>query len=252
MHPILFHIGPLTIKTYGAFIALGLILGVSLAVNQAKKEQINPQIIMDLFFYSVLAGIIGSRLFYVAQNLSYFQENPLSILKIWEGGLSFQGGLIFAVPAAWFFLKKKNLAFWKTFDLVAPSMALGQAFGRIGCFFAGCCYGKPTDLPWGVTFTNSMCLAPQGICLHPTQVYSALGLFLIFLILFFFRKHTRFIGQLSCVYLLLHASFRVFVEFFRNDPRMFIFSHYSLTQGISVLTFLAALVLYFYLQTKKE
>jgi phosphatidylglycerol:prolipoprotein diacylglycerol transferase len=249
MHPILCQVGPLTIYTYGLFVALGLLVGLSLALKEANRKGFDPQAILDLVFYTVLAGIIGARTFYVAQNFSFYKENLLSIVKIWEGGLVFQGGLIFAIPIAWALVKKKKLSFWQTFDVLAPYMALGQAFGRIGCFFAGCCYGKPTNLPWAVTFTDPKTLALAGIPLHPTQLYSATGLFFIFLILLFLRKHTKFSGQLSCLYLVFHSSFRVFIEFFRGDPRAPLWDHFfSLTQGISLVAFFIALSLYFYLQ----
>jgi len=249
MHPVLFRVGPITIYTYGVFVALGLLTGVILARNRAKQAGIDPQDFLDLVFYTVLAGIIGARAFYVIQNFVFYKDNWLGIVKIWEGGLVFQGGLIFALPVAWALIKKKNLSFWKTFDLLAPYLALGQAFGRIGCFFAGCCYGKCTHLPWAVTFTDPNTLALPGVPLHPVQLYSAMGLFFIFGILTFWRRHQKFIGQLSCLYLIFHSLFRIFIEFFRGDPRAPLFDHYfSLTQGISLIIFFVALCLYLYLR----
>ena len=247
MHPILFQVGPLTVYTYGFFIAVGLLVGLSLALKEAKRTGVDHQAVLDLVFYSVLAGIIGARIFYVAQNFSFYQDKLLNVLKIWEGGLVFQGGLIFAIPFAWVLIKKKKLSFWQTFDMLAPYIALGQAFGRIGCFSAGCCFGKPTNLPWAVTFTNPKTLAPFGIPLHPTQLYSAAVLFLIFFILFFWRKHKKFAGQLSCLYLILDSTFRFFVEFFRGDPRGQFWGQLSPAQVICLITFFIALSLYFYL-----
>jgi phosphatidylglycerol:prolipoprotein diacylglycerol transferase len=252
MHPVLCQVGPLTIYTYGLFVALGLLLGLSLALKEAKRNGFDPQAFLDLVFYTVLAGIIGSRIFYVAQNFSFYKENLLGIVKIWEGGLVFQGGLIFAIPIAWALVKKKKLSFWQTFDVLAPYMALGQAFGRIGCFFAGCCYGRPTSLPWAVTFTDPKSLALAGIPLHPTQLYSAAGLFFIFLILLFLRKHTKFSGQLSCLYLLLDSSFRFWVEFLRGDPRGHFWGPFSTPQLICLITFFIAFSFYFYLKNAHQ
>ncbi|MCX8012574.1 MAG: prolipoprotein diacylglyceryl transferase, partial [Desulfobacterota bacterium] len=147
MHPILFHLGPVTIYTYGVFVALGLLIGVILAQKQAKRAGLNPEDFHDLIFYSILGGIIGSRIFYVIQNFSSYKDNLFGIVKIWEGGLIFQGGFIVAVAVAWVLIKKKKLSFWKSFDVLAPYLAFGQAIGRIGCFFAGCCYGRCTNLP---------------------------------------------------------------------------------------------------------
>ncbi|RLA94719.1 MAG: prolipoprotein diacylglyceryl transferase [Deltaproteobacteria bacterium] len=244
MHPVLFQIGPLTIYTYGLFVASGLILGISLALKEAKREGYDSQVILDLVFYLILTGIIGSRVFFVAQNFSFYKASPLSIFKIWEGGLVFHGGLVFAIPVGWILVKRQKLLFWKIFDLLAPSLAIGQALGRIGCFCAGCCYGAPTELPWAVTFNHPQTLAPQGIPLHPTQLYAAAANFLIFIILMFSRQKIQFTGQLSCLYLCLHSVFRFIIELFRGDPRVWIYNHtISLTQGISILVFLAAIII---------
>jgi len=248
MHPVLFHIGHLTIYTYGVFVATGLLLGISLALRQAKREGYDHQIILDMSFYIIVVAIIGSRIFYVFQNLSFYKNNPLGVFKLWEGGLVFYGGLLFAVPVGWVFVKRHQLSFWRIFDLFAPSLAIGQAIGRIGCFFAGCCYGLPTQLPWGVTFTHPHSLALKGISLHPTQLYAACSGFIVFLILIFFRKHIRFTGQLSCIYLLFHSVFRFTIEFFRGDPRGYVFDQtISVPQTLSVLIFISTLIFYFYL-----
>jgi phosphatidylglycerol---prolipoprotein diacylglyceryl transferase len=248
VHPLLCQVGPLKIYTYGLFIALGLLVGLSLAIKEAKRRGFDPQAILDIVFYTVLAGIIGARIFYVAQNFSFYKENLLGVVKIWEGGLVFQGGLIVAIPLALVLIKKKNLSFWQIFDVLAPYIALGQAFGRIGCFFAGCCYGKPTNLPWAVTFTDPKTLALAGIPLHPTQLYSSLALFLVFLILILLRKHTKFSGQLSCLYLILDSSFRFCIEFFRGDPRGQFWGQLSPAQVICIIIIFLALSCYFYLQ----
>jgi len=253
MHPVLFKLGPLTIYTYGVFVASGFILGISLALRQARKEGYDPQTILDLVFYIIVAGIVGSRLFYIAQNLAFYRSSPLSVFMIWEGGLVFHGGLLFALPVGWILIKRHNLSFWGLFDLLAPSLAIGQALGRIGCFYAGCCYGLPTQLPWAVTFTDPKSLAFQGAPLHPAQLYAAAANCIIFLALVFFRKHIRFSGQLSCIYLGLHAVFRFVIELYRGDLRLLLFNQtISLTQVLSALLFLLAIFLYFYLGNQKR
>lgn len=253
MHPVLFKIGPVTIYTYGVFVASGFILAISLALRQARKEGYDTQTILDLIFYIIVAGIIGSRLFYIAQNLAFYKSSPLSVFMIWEGGLVFHGGLLFAVPVGWVLIRRYRLSFWGLFDLLAPSLAIGQALGRIGCFYAGCCYGLPTQLPWAVTFNDPRSLALQGAPLHPTQLYAAAANFLIFFVLVFFRKHTRFSGQLACIYLFLHAAFRLVIEQFRGDPRLLLFDWtISLTQLLSALILLFTVFLYFYLRNRKR
>lgn len=247
MHPVLFQLGPITIYTYGLFVATGLLLGITLALRQARREGLNSQLLLDMFFYIILAAIIGARILYVIQNVSSYRGNPLAVFKLWEGGLVFHGGLLGAIPVAWFFIKRYDLSFWSVFDVVAPSLAIGQALGRIGCFFAGCCYGIPTDVPWAVTFTHPRSLAPLGIALHPTQLYSSLGCFIIFFVLVGLRKHRSFSGQLACLYLLFHSVFRFSVEFLRGDPKFWFWNHtLSHPQVISVGIFGSALVCYWY------
>ncbi|ACL03465.1 prolipoprotein diacylglyceryl transferase [Desulfatibacillum aliphaticivorans] len=220
MHPVLIQIGPLTLHSYGFMIAVGFLLGMFLASREARLQNEDPERIMDLCFYLVLIGALASRVPYVIFNWHEFAGNPLDILKIWKGGLVFYGGFIGALGVFAYFVKKYSMDAWKTIDILAPSVALGHAFGRIGCFFAGCCYGRPTDLPWAVTFTNQQCLAPLNTPLHPTQLYSSLGLFCIFALLFFIvRPRKTFHGQVFWIYILVYAIFRFCIEFLRGDDR---------------------------------
>jgi len=243
MHPILFKIGPLTIHTYGVLVAAGFLLGLALAVKQARKEGIPSERIVDLGFYALLSALIGSRLFFILINASHYIKNPLEIFKIWEGGLVFYGGLLFAVPTVLWYVKKNALGIWNVADLFAPSIAIGHAIGRLGCFFAGCCYGKPAEgLPWAITFTDPQSLAIIGVPLHPTQLYESLGEFINFLILITLRRHKSFNGQLFMIYILLYSVLRFIIEFYRGDvARGFITSQLSFSQGISILMFLVAL-----------
>ena len=243
MHPVLIRFGPLTIHTYGFLVAMGFLLGISLAVRQAKKEGIPANKIIDLGFYILLAAIIGSRLFFILINASHYMKNPLDIFKIWEGGLVFYGGVLLAVPTAIWYVKKNGLGIWKTADILAPSSAIAHALGRLGCFAAGCCYGKPAgSISWSVTFTDPESLARIGIPLHPTQLYESAGEFINFLILITLRKYSQFNGQLFMTYLLLYSALRFTVEFFRGDVnRGFIIYNLSISQGISILIFLGAI-----------
>jgi len=236
MHPILVRFGPLTIHTYGVLVAAGFLLGLALAVKQAKKEGIPQERIIDIGFYVLVAAIIGSRLLFVAVNAGHYLKHPLDIFKIWEGGLVFYGGLILAIPSALWYIRKHNLDAWRITDIFAPSLAIGHAVGRIGCFAAGCCYGRLSELPWAVTFHDPECLATTGIPLHPTQLYESAGELLNFLILITLRRYQSFKGQLFWTYILLYSLLRFVVEFFRGDEaRGYLFGGISVSQGISVI-----------------
>ena len=254
MYPILIKIGPLTIHTYGLLIATGFLLALFLAVRQAKKKGLPHEDIIDLAFYTLLAGIVGSRLFFILTNLSYYAAHPLDIFKIWEGGLVFYGGVLFAAPTAYWYSRKKGLPLWQTADIWAPSIAIGHAIGRIGCFCAGCCYGKPAEnIPWSVIFTDPDSLAIKGVPLHPSQLYESAAEFLNFLILIFLRKKQTFNGQLFWVYILNYSIIRSVVEVFRGDEiRGFILPGFSISQGISVGMFAIAVIMLFFLRKKGQ
>jgi len=243
MYPVLIRLGPFTIHTYGFLIAVGFLIGLWLAVRQGKKEGIPVNKILDLGFYILLAAIIGSRLFFILINFNHYAQNPADIFKIWEGGLVFYGGVLLALPTAVWYVKKNGIGIWKTADIFAPSIAIGHVFGRLGCLAAGCCYGRTAEtLPWGIVFTDPECLAPTNLLLHPTQLYESAGELLNFLILITLRKYKSFNGQLFMMYLILYAVLRFFVEFFRGDvARGFLISHLSVSQGISILMFLAGI-----------
>ena len=233
--------------------AAGFLLGLSLSVKQAKKEGISTSKIIDLGFYILLSALIGSRLFYIVINASHYLKNPLDAFKIWEGGLVFYGGLMLTVPTVLWYVKKNAMGLWSTADLFAPSLAIGHAIGRIGCFYSGCCYGKPAEgLPWAVIFTDPQSLALIGVPLHPTQLYESLGEFFIFLLLITIRRHKAFSGQLFMTYIMFYSVLRFIVEFFRGDvARGFITPQLSLSQGVSILMFFVAVTGFVILRQRK-
>jgi len=242
MYPVLIKIGPMTIHTYGFLIAIGFLTALWLALRQARKQDISTDRLTDLAFYCLLSAIIGSRLFFILTNWGYYRSHPVDMVKIWEGGLVFYGGLICAIPTALWYIRRSGLPLWQTFDVVAPSIAIGHAIGRLGCFCAGCCYGKPaTGLPWSVIFSDPNTLAIRGVPLHPSQIYEAGGEFLNFLLLVFFRKRQSFDGQIFWLYVMNYSVIRSIVEIFRGDEvRGFIMPGVSISQGISFLLFIAA------------
>jgi phosphatidylglycerol:prolipoprotein diacylglycerol transferase len=227
MHPILFEIpkivfgdwtiGPIPIRMYGLMIGIGFLLGIFLASRRAKKEGIDPDRIMDMGVYLLLAAIVGSRILYVLTTLREFKANPLDVFAIWKGGLVFYGGLLAAIPVGIWYVRKHKLPVWKTADIMAPSIALGHAFGRLGCFFAGCCYGAVCSGPLCITFHDRHSLAPLGVPLFPTQLMESGGEFLIFGILMFLWPRRKYDGQLFWLYPIFYSILRFTIEFFRGD-----------------------------------
>ena len=246
MYPDLFSIGPFTLHTYGLLVATGFFVGLMVTIKLGKSEGIKPQQTMDMGFLIILAAIIGSRVLYVFINISYYIEQPLDIFKIWEGGLVFSGGIICVVLTVIWYTRKHHLSFWKIADLWAPAMVVGQGIGRIGCFMAGCCYGKPTGSKWGVVFTDPHALAPLNIPLHPTQLYSAAYAFIIFIVLLLPYSRKKFEGQVFLWLLVLHSTARLFVERFRGDDRgILLGSDMSITQLVTLLILIGSIVTLF-------
>ena len=251
MFPDLFSIGPLIIHTYGLFMAAGFFVGIIVTLKIGKLEEIAPQQVMDMGFIIILSAIVGSRLLYVLVNITYYSHEPVEIFKIWRGGLVFSGGIIGVIMAMFRYAERRNLSLWKIGDLWAPAAAVGQAIGRIGCFMAGCCYGKPTDLKWGVVFTHPNSLAPINISLHPTQIYSSILGFIIFFILLIIHSKKKFEGQVLLWFLILHSTARLAIERFRGDDRgMLLNSNMSITQFVTIFILIASVVALMVLKSK--
>ncbi len=242
MHPTLLEFANVKIYTYGVFLAFAFWFALLAGKRLAKREGLNPEIFADLFFYVLVSAILGSRLFYVATAWDDYVGRPLDIFKIWEGGLVFYGGFVAAAITSVYYVKKHNLPLLKTADAAAPAVAFGHFWGRLGCFFAGCCYGKTCDLPWAVTFTNPESLAPLNIALHPTQLYDAVNNLAIFVILLLLGSRKKFDGQVFCVYIFLYGITRSVIEFFRDDFRGSLFGEFlSPSQAIGLTLAVAAL-----------
>ena len=183
MHPVLLEFGFIKIFTYGLLVATGFFTAILFAAHLGKKEGIDPQKIIDLCFYILISSLLGARILYIVVEYDYFLDHPIEIFKFWKGGLVYYGGLILGVVVSIIYMRKNQMPVWPVADIMAPSIAIGQAIGRWGCFFAGCCYGVKTDVPWAITFTDPNSLAPLGIPLHPTQIYLSINALVIFLIL---------------------------------------------------------------------
>jgi phosphatidylglycerol:prolipoprotein diacylglycerol transferase len=218
MHPVICKIGPFTVYSYGLMLAVAFFVGASLAARQARKENVDPDIIFNLCFISFISGVAGGRIFYVVENLSYYLKNPLHIFMLQEGGLAWFGGLITGVFCGILYLKAKKISVYKALDIVAPYLALAQAIGRIGCLLNGCCFGRTRI---------------------PVQIYASLLLFSIFIALKFLQGRPHWQGKIFFSYLLLYSIKRFFIEFLRVDnPKVFL--GLTLFQGLSIVIFCIA------------
>jgi phosphatidylglycerol:prolipoprotein diacylglycerol transferase len=240
MHPILFAFWNFTIHTYGFFVAVAFVAAIfylSYSIKKPKEEIISQNDLYSLAMYIMIFGVAGARIFFVFTNLNEFILYPLSIFKIWQGGLVYYGGFIAVIIFVYAYAKRKKILLFKLCDFFVPALALGHALGRIGCFFAGCCYGKESSLPWAVIFINEHSLAVRGKPLHPTQLYEAFANLLLFIFLHFYSKKKRRSGVSFAVYTISYAVLRFIIEFFRSDYRGAQYFGFSVSQIISVFLF---------------
>jgi phosphatidylglycerol:prolipoprotein diacylglycerol transferase len=236
MYPELFHIGNFPINTYGVFLALAFLCAILISVKLATRDGLAREKIYDLCLWMLLASLIGSKLLMLFTEPEY-REHPMQLLSLdfLRSGGVFYGGLIGAVAVGFFLMKRYNLPWWKTADACAPGIALGNFFGRQGCFAAGCCWGKPTNLPWGVKFGelgHEITGVPTDVFLHPTQLYESFSMLIVFFLLLWLHRRRRFSGQVILAYALLYSVIRFAIEFVRADPRGDVFGLTSLT-GLS-------------------
>ncbi len=248
MWPILFKIPlpflafPLEIRSYGVLIAIGFLIMLSIVSKQAEKEGISSHTIIDLGFWALLWGIIGARILFILTTLDEYKDYPLEVFHIWKGGLVFYGGLIGGALTLIYYCRKYKLNMWHIMDLGALGVTFTHMFGRLGCLAAGCCFGHPTSLPWGITFHKEESFArPLHTPLHPTQIYEIFVLGLLFLFLYFYlNRRKKFHGQVVLTYFILYSVARFIIEFFRGDEiRGFVLHNMlSTSQLVSVIILL--------------
>ncbi|MFC1482995.1 prolipoprotein diacylglyceryl transferase [Candidatus Margulisiibacteriota bacterium] len=242
MEPILFKIGSFPIYSYGLMVAAGFIAAVNFAINQLNyiKKGESPLTKDDLITLGItllVGGVIGSRTLFVVQYWKHFQKNIFEIINITQGGLSINGGIIASLIIVFIFCRIKKISFLWLMDLIAPAIILGYAFGRLGCFLNGCCYGYVTNYPWGVPF--------HWDPVHyrvPTQLYATFINALNVIILIYFRPRLKFQGQLFSIGLMLYGTYRFIIEFFRDNP--YYIWKLTLAQHVAVALFCAGIILF--------
>ncbi|MBS4021663.1 MAG: prolipoprotein diacylglyceryl transferase [Dethiobacter sp.] len=227
---VLFNIGGFSLHLFGLMVALGFLAGTYAAFRGAEKKGYDKEKVADLLLYMLIGGVIGARVLYVVQNLGYFLPNPLSILSIHQGGLSFHGAFFGGAAVVFYYTRKHRLSFLELADILAPGLVIGYAIGRIGCDI----YGNVTNVPWAVTV--------EGIKRHPVQLYSALAAYIIFVLLVERSKKQHFNGEIFLLFVASYSVYRFFIEFFRTASTNLIFSP---AQYLSIITAAAGLLLLF-------
>jgi len=209
------------VYSYGVCVAAAFLVSLATAAWSLKRYGWKPEVAYDIGIYALLAAIAGSRLLYIIEDPGEFLAFPWDAFKVWRGGLSYHGGLIAAALAGIVYLRSHRLRVAEGFDLLIPSVALGHAVGRIGCFLNGCCFGKPTDSAWAVTFRNPIAQrtvgTPLDVPVHPTQLYESLAEFGIFIALVLYLPRKKFQGEIFWLYIFLYGTARFLLEYFRAD-----------------------------------
>jgi phosphatidylglycerol:prolipoprotein diacylglycerol transferase len=222
--PRLFHLGNFSLPTYGVLVATGVIVGLMVAAKLSLRQRQDPEKAWNLGIIAVLSAIVGAKVLLIINDFGWYASHPREIfsLSVLQAGGVFYGGVIAALVAAGWYMRRNHMPLLRTSDAFAPGLALGHSIGRIGCFAAGCCYGKPTSHWWGVTFTNPLAQAwvgtPLNVRMEPTQLFESAVELANFFLLYWMFKNKKFEGQVIGAYLFLYGVARFFLEFIRDDP----------------------------------
>lgn len=239
MYPKLLDIGPIGIYSYGLILAAAYLVGLLTAVSRGRARGLDGRRVMDLGLAIIFSALIGAKLLLFVVEFDQIARDPAVIWSLLRYAGVFYGGFLLALGVAFWYMQRHAMPLWTTCDAFAPGIVLGQAIGRLGCLLAGCCYGRPTDAPWGVTFTDPLAAASAvgaDVALHPTQLYeSAAALLILGFLLALERRGRGFPGRTFWTYLLLYPAARFVIEFYRGDPRGTAFDLLSTSQFVSVL-----------------
>jgi len=253
MGPVIFQIGPLSIRWYGVLIMAGVILGLVLAGREAKRKGVSIELFYDLFFYVLISAIVGARLYYVIFSWDLYRNNPKEIFAFWHGGLAIHGAVVGGIVSALIYSRLKGLSFWLVADICAPSLILGQAIGRWGNYFNQEAFGNPTNLPWGIFIDEAHRPLPyvQQTHFHPTFLYESLWNFCVFLLLLWLRRKRGIVtGDVFLAYLMLYSLGRFWIEGLRTDSLMFV--GFRVAQIASLLLIALASIILMRHHRKKE
>jgi phosphatidylglycerol:prolipoprotein diacylglycerol transferase len=241
MYPVLLQMGNFELRSYGVIVALSFLIALWISTREAERKGLDPKLVQDFAAYALLGGILGARLYFVFFSApGYFIEHPLEIFAVWSGGIGVIGSLIGGFIVAVWFCHKKKISLLRFGDTLVPGIALGQTVGQLACLMNGDSYGRPTDLPWAITYTDPRSLAPLNIPLHPIEIYEMAAYFLVFLLVWKTRKRYSVDGFVFFTYLAGYGLARFVVDFFRGHPAMFAFGMQA-AQVFGVAMILASL-----------
>ena len=255
MHPILFEIGNFPVYTYGVLLAAAYLLGLQFALVRGRRRGLDPNRVMDLGIWVIVSALVGAKALLLIVDFDTFRNSPDELWTLLRSGGVFYGGLIAAVVVALFYLWRHRMPMWTVTDAFAPGIALGHVVGRLGCLFAGCCFGRETDVPWAITFTNQHAASngtPLNRPLHPTQLYEAgAELLILGFLLLFERRGRAFPGRTFWTYLLLYGVSRFIIEFYRGDSRGMI-GTLSTSQFVSIVIVPLSIIMLFLLSRRPD
>lgn len=240
-------IGNITIHGYGVMIGIGFLAAIYISYIRAKKKELDADFVLDIALIAIIGGFLGAKLLYIIINFKRLFTDPLSVIGL--SGFVVYGGVIVAIIVGFFWIKKKKQDFLEYFDLVMPAVALAQGIGRIGCFFAGCCYGKPTDSIFGIAFPVG---EYAGIKVWPTQLFSSAGDLIIAAVLFIISGKRKKKGDVGALYLVLYGIGRFLVEFLRGDTERGAVAFLSTSQFISLFVVLIGVALLVFFRMPKK
>lgn len=241
MRIILFELFGIQIKSYGLMIAIGIIIAATLLIKEGKKRNIDEDSLLNLIIFTVIGGVLGGKLLFIITEIKEIIKDP-SVLLNFGYGFVVYGAIIGGALTTYTYCKIHKWNPLELMDMVVPGLAIAQGFGRIGCFLAGCCYGAETNLKIGVEFPKGS-LAPSGVHLHPTQIYSSIFDFILGFFLLYYAKKKRADGKVMGMYLMIYSVGRFFVEFVRNDPRGNV-GILSTSQFIAMFTLLIGIIVF--------
>jgi phosphatidylglycerol:prolipoprotein diacylglycerol transferase len=264
LRPVLFNIHGYGLHTYGVAIAAAFLVAIFVGTRTAERTGEDPDKVRDLCFWLLVSSLVGARLLFIVTNIPDYvqlcreQHDCWRALRVWEGGLVFYGGFFGALAVGVWYMRRRKMPFWRTADLLAPSVALGHFFGRLGCFAAGCCWGAEAHVPWAAQFPPDSLVFQDYVArgalpataaatppLHPVQLYEAFGDLTLFFALYVLGRRKRWDGQVLVAYLVGYAALRFTVELFRGDAaRKFVFASVSTSQAIALCAVLLALALW--------